>query len=397
MAAYRWRARTYQGETQSGDIEADSKEAALQQLRQKGLIDVHVKSKLFELTLRAHKVEEKEIVVFFRQLSTMISAGVPLVQAFSMAEKGAENPAMFDLLKTMRERLESGDPLSDTLRAYPQHFDQLTCSLIDAGEKGGVLDDLLLRLCFYKEKALVLKAKIKTALIYPASIIVVSFIVTTVLMMFVVPVFVTMFADMGGELPLPTRIAVGISDAFVEFWYVVVFTPFLLVAGLRAAYKTEKGRLALDRLLLNLPIMGNILRNAAVARFCRTFSTLTAAGVPILSALVTVANVAGNKVIENTILDARESISQGQSLTQPLLESQVFPVMVTQMISIGEQTGSMESMLAKIADYYEQEVDTSVNNMTSLMEPLIMAFLGVVIGGLVIAMYMPIFQMAAGL
>lgn len=397
MPGYRWTARTYQGDDRQGELDADNKSAAMDALRKQGLLDIHLRNKSFAFTLTAERIEEKELVVFFRQLSTMISAGVPLVQALEMAVKGSENPAMTKLLKKIQDHIESGSPLTESLRTFPNYFDRLSCSLIDAGEKGGILDVVLLRLCMYKEKALALKSKIKTAMIYPLSIIAVAFLVTTILMVFVVPVFVEMFSGFGQALPLPTQIVVSISDWFVAYWYIVLMFPVVLVYLIRAAYKTDAGRLVLDRLLLRLPILGMVLRKAAVARFCRTFSTLAAAGVPILDSMTTVAEIAGNRVVELAILDSRHSISQGESLTDPLLKSGVFPVMVVQMIRIGEQTGSLEEMLGKVADYYEQEVDDAVNNMTSLMEPLIMVFLGVVIGGLVVSMYLPIFQMASSL
>jgi len=302
---------------------------------------------------------------------------------------------MVKLLGDVRQSLEGGNPLGETMRKFPEAFDRLTCALVEAGEQGGILDTILLRLCVYKEKALSLKAKIKSAMVYPIAILVVSFIVTSILMIFVIPVFSEMFADLGGELPLPTQVAMSISDVFVNFWYVVVGAPIALVVIVRFIYKTPKGHYQLDKLLLALPVMGDVLRKASVARFCRTFSTLSAAGVPILDALDTVAETAGNVVIEEVILSSKDSISQGQTLTAPLEASKIFPIMVTQMISIGEQTGSLEEMLGKIADFYEEEVDTAVDNMQQLMEPLIMAFLGVVIGGLVISMYLPIFQMAS--
>jgi type IV pilus assembly protein PilC len=325
----------------------------------------------------------------------MINAGVPLVQAFELAEKGSNKKALVKLLKDLRNELEGGVPLGETLRKFPDNFDRLSCALVQAGEQGGILDSILLRLCEYREKAQALKAKIKSAMVYPVAIISVAFIVTAVLMIFVIPVFGSMFADFGAELPMPTQVAIMISNAFVEYWYLVVFVPIGFITGIKQFYKTKPGRYRLDQLLLKLPILGDVLRKASVARFCRTFSTLTAAGVPVLESLDTVAETSGNVIVEEAILNAKESITQGQTLSAPLSASGIFPRMVTQMINIGEETGSMEEMLSKIADFYEQEVDTAVDNMTALMEPFIMAFLGVVIGGLVIAMYLPIFQMAS--
>jgi len=395
MSIFVWQAKNKQGVAQSGELEAVNAGTATAILRRRGLLDLKVKKKPIEINLFPEKVDEKDISIFFRRLSTMINAGLPLVQCFELAERGSEKKALLKLLKDIRQNLEGGNPLGETLRKFPKEFDRLTCALVEAGEQGGILDTILLRLCQYKEKALALKAKIKSAMVYPIAILAVSFIVTSILMIFVIPVFGEMFGDMGAELPAPTQIAMSVSDFFVEFWYMVVGTPIALVMAIRALYNTPKGRYQLDKLLLSLPVLGDVLRKASVARFCRTFSTLSAAGVPILEALDTVAETSGNMVIEEVILSSKASISQGQTLTAPLEASKIFPIMVTQMISIGEQTGSMEEMLAKIADFYEEEVDTAVNNMQQLMEPLIMAFLGVVIGGLVISMYLPIFQMAS--
>ncbi len=395
MAQFKWTAKTRQGQSKAGELEVANKDIAMATLRRQGLTDIKVKKKPMEIEIFPEKVEEKDISIFFRQLSTMINAGLPLVQCFELAERGSDKKAMAKLLKEVRVELEGGTPLGETLRKFPKEFDRLTCSLVEAGEQGGILDSILLRLCTYKEKAIALKSKIKSAMIYPIAILAVSFIVTSILMIFVIPVFSEMFSSFGAELPGPTKIAMAISDLFVEYWYVVLFTPFVLIWAIKAIYKTPQGHYQLDKLLLNLPVIGDVLRKGAVARFCRTFSTLTAAGVPILESLDTVAETSGNVVIEQVILTCKGSISQGMTLTQPLEESQIFPVMVTQMISIGEQTGSLEEMLSKIADFYEEEVDVAVDGMTALMEPIIMAFLGVVIGGLVIAMYLPIFQMAS--
>jgi type IV pilus assembly protein PilC len=396
MPEFIYTAKTRQGEKKQGSIETVNKEVAAASLRRQGLLDVKVKKKPIEINIGGDpKVTEKDISIFFRQLSTMINAGLPLVQCFELLEKGTNHKGLLKLFGNIREKLESGSPFGETLREFPKDFDRLTCSLVEAGEKGGILDTILLRICEYKEKSLSLKAKIKSAMVYPASIIVISFIVTSILMIFVVPVFAEMFSGFGAELPAPTLIVMAISDNFVEYWYLVFGMPIALVYAIKAIYKTPKGRYQLDKLLLNLPAIGDVLRKGAVARFTRTFSTLSAAGVPILEAMDTVAETSGNVIIEEAVINAKDSISQGQSLSQPLEESGVFPIMVTQMIAIGEETGAMEEMLSKIADFYEEEVDTAVDNMTALMEPAIMVFLGVVIGGLVIAMYLPIFMMAS--
>ncbi|MDQ6991029.1 MAG: type II secretion system F family protein [Mariprofundaceae bacterium] len=395
MSIFIWTAKARDGSSKEGELELPNKDIAMATLRRKGFKDIKIKKKPVEIVIFEEKVEEKDISIFFRQLSTMIDTGLPLVQCFELAEKGSDKKALTKLLANIRHELESGTPLGETLRKFPDEFDRLSCALVEAGEQGGILDTILLRVCIYKEKSMALKSKIKSAMIYPIAILSVSFIVTSILMIFVIPVFSEMFSSFGAALPMPTQIAMNISDVFVAYWYVVLAGPFVLIWSIKAIYKTPKGHFQLDQLLLNLPVIGDVLRKGAVARFCRTFSTLTAAGVPILESLDTVAETAGNVVIEEVILSCKDSITQGQSLAEPLETSKIFPIMVTQMISIGEQTGALEEMLGKIADFYEAEVEVAVDGMTALMEPLIMAFLGVVIGGLVIAMYLPIFQMAS--
>lgn len=396
MPVFIYTAKDRQGRPKKGEFEMVNKDVATAALRRQGLTDIKLKKKPIEIKIGGDpKVTEKDISIFFRLLSTMINAGLPLVQCFELLRKGTDHKGLIKLFTNIQTELESGVPFGETLRKFPKDFDRLTCSLVEAGEKGGILDAILLRICEYKEKSLALKAKIKSAMVYPASILVISFIVTAILMIFVVPIFAEMFSSFGAELPAPTKIVMAISNGFVEYWYLVFGTPIAIVMAIKAIYKTPSGQYQFDKLLLNLPAIGDVLRKGAVARFTRTFSTLSAAGVPILEAMDTVAETSGNVVIEQVVIGAKESISQGQSLSQPLEESGVFPIMVTQMIGIGEQTGAMEEMLGKIADFYEQEVDVAVDNMTALMEPAIMAFLGVVIGGLVIAMYLPIFMMAS--
>jgi len=396
MPIFVYTAKTKQGQKKEGELEVVNKDVATATLRRQGLTEIKVKKKPIEISFGGPpKPTEKDISIFFRLLSTMINAGLPLVQCFELLQKGTDHKGLLKLFSGIQTELESGCPFGETLRKFPDNFDRLTCSLVEAGEKGGILDTILLRICEYKEKSLALKAKVKSAMVYPASIMVIAFIVTSILMIFVVPIFAEMFSGFGAELPAPTKIVMNISDGFVTYWYLVFGVPIALVYAIKAIYKTPAGNYQLDKLLLNLPAIGDVLRKGAVARFTRTFSTLSAAGVPILEAMDTVAETSGNMVIERVVINAKESISQGQSLSAPLEESGVFPIMVTQMIGIGEQTGAMEEMLGKIADFYEEEVDTAVDNMTALMEPAIMAFLGVVIGGLVIAMYLPIFMMAS--
>ncbi len=395
MPEFRYEGRTRDGRVLKGELEAPNRDVAAAMLRRQGLVEFKVRKKPKEIEIFPEKPTEKDITVFLRQLATMINAGIPLVQAFELGERGAEKKSMRKLLGEVRKDLEEGNPLADALRKHPEYFDRLTVALVRAGEQGGILDSILLRLAEYKEKTMAIKGKVKSAMVYPISIIVVAFVVTAILMIFVIPQFAEMFKDFGAELPGPTKVTIAISNAFVEYWYVVLGAPIVLVYAIRQIYKTPQGRYQLDRLLLNLPVLGDVLRKAAVARFSRTFGTLIAAGVPILEAMDTVAETAGNVIVEEVIKNAKGAIQEGQSLVDPLEASGIFPVMVTQMIRIGEESGALEEMLNKIADFYEQEVDAAVEAMSSLMEPFIMAFLGVVIGGLVISMYLPIFQMAA--
>ncbi len=395
MPLFLWSAKGPKGQVEKGEEEAKSKAALQFQLRKSGYRQIKVKKKPIEIVLFPEYADEKDISIFFRQLSTMINAGLPLLQCLQLAEKGADKPVVSKLIRGMREKIETGACLAETLKDFPKEFDSLTCSLVEAGEQGGILDSILLRICSYKEKSLALKAKIKSAMVYPIAIISIAFIVITILMIFVVPTFATMFSSMGKSLPMPTQFVLDLSNFFVAYWYIVLGFPIALLLAIRFMRKSDEGRFLQDKLLLSLPVLGMILRKGAVARFCRTFETLVAAGVPMLDSLRTVAATAGNLVIERAIAEARHAITQGRSLAEPLEESGVFPVMVTQMIAIGEHSGSLDEMLGKIATFYEDEVDTAVENMTALMEPLIMAFLGVTIGGLVIAMYLPIFQMGS--
>lgn len=383
------------GKEKSGELQAANKDVAMAMIRNLGVRDAKVKKVSESIDLIPEKIKSKDITIFFRQLSVMLNAGLPLVQGFELAEKGCDIKPLKKLLSEVRQSLEGGAPLAESMRKHDE-FDKLTCSLIKAGEDGGILDDILLRICEYQEKANALKAKLKSAMVYPISILVISFIVTSILMIFVIPVFSEMFADFGAELPAPTQIAMAMSDFFIEYWYIIFSAPVIALMLFKNAYKRSTSfHRAVDKAMLSFPIFGEILRKGAVARFCRTFATLDAAGVPILDAMDTVAETSGNLYLEETVISCKTSISSGRSLSEPLIESGVFPVMVTQMIAIGEQTGALETMMSKIADFYEEEVDTAVDGLTALIEPIIMAFLGVVIGGLVIAMYLPIFQMAS--
>jgi len=394
MAIFLWHAKTRQGQEKSGDIDVANRDVALATLRRQGLVDIKVKKKPVEIEIFPEKVNDKDISVFFRQLSTMINAGLPLVQCFELAEKGSEKKSMVKLLKEVRQSLEGGSPLGETMRKFPKEFDRLTCSLVEAGEQGGILDTILLRLCIYKEKALSLKGKIKSAMVYPVAIIVVAFIVTAILMIFVIPVFAEMFADFGGSLPVPTQIVINISNFVQDYILVIIGVIVVAIFTFKKVYATKKGRERIDDLALKLPVFGILIRKVAVAKFTRTLGTMISSGVPILDGLEIVAKTAGNKTVEKAIYRVRQSISEGKTIAEPLEKSGVFPPMVCQMIAVGEQSGAIDTMLNKIADFYDDEVDDAVSNLTAMMEPLLMLFLGTTVGGLVIAMYLPIFKLA---
>jgi len=402
MAIFIWQGVGPNGETVQGEMEAASREAVVSRLRAqrirpktnkiraKGKLDQDIKIPGF-----GEKVAPKDIVIFTRQLATMIDAGLPIVQSLDILAQQSENKAFSKIIRQVKLDVESGTTFADALHKHSKQFDDLYTNMVHAGEIGGILDTILQRLSGYMEKAIKLKAKIKGAMIYPISIVSVAVIVTAILLIFVIPTFSDMFSSFGKALPLPTQIAINLSYVTIAYLKYIIAFWLALFFSVRAWYKTEKGRFAIDGLLLKLPIFGQLLRKAAVARFTRTLATLLSSGVPVLDSLLITGKTAGNKVVEKAILTARQSISEGKTLTEPLLASQVFPPMVCQMINVGETTGALDSMLNKIADFYDDEVDNAVSNLTALMEPLVIVFLGIVIGGLVVAMYMPIFKMGS--
>ena len=391
---FQWNGRDRQGNMQKGEIEAVSAEAASAALRQKGVIPARVKKKPQPLFQKRDKIKIHDVVVMTRQLSTMIDAGLPLVEAFKLIGKGSENGAMRKVVEQVAADLESGQPLQEALSAHPQVFDELYVNMVRAGEKGGILDTVLDRMATYLEKTEALRAKVKSAMFYPIAVIVVAALVTMVLMVFVIPKFEEIFAGFGTSLPAPTQFVIGLSRDFRSNWYLIFGGIAAFFFFFRAGYRrSERFRYQVDKYILRLPIFGNIALKASVARMTRTFATLSAAGVPMLEILDTVGRTAGNRVIEEAIGNTQQAVEQGQRLSEPLEESGVFPPMVTQMIAIGEESGSLETMLAKIADFYESEVDAAVDGLTDLLEPIIMVVLGVVLGGLVISMYLPIFKM----
>ncbi|MBF0180194.1 MAG: type II secretion system F family protein [Magnetococcales bacterium] len=395
MDIYQWEAVSKTGEKRKGEMEGANVGLVLAQLRKQGLKNPTARKKPASKRKKG-KITEMEVVVFTRQLATMVGAGLPLVSCFDLAAKGAENVTLQDVTLRVKADIEAGTTLADALAKEPSMFDELFINLIQAGEQSGILETVLNRLAIYKEKSAALKAKVKSAMTYPIAVIVIAFIITGVLMVFVVPTFADLFKGFGAELPLPTRVVIAISEWTQSNWWLVLIAVGAASYSFSNLYKKNPAfHYQMDKLALQLPIFGNILRKSAVARFARTFGTMIAAGTPILDSLTNVARTAGNKIVEEAVMGARSSIAEGRTLAEPLGASGIFPPMVTQMIGIGESTGNLETMLEKVADFYEAEVDRAVDNLTALLEPIILVILGVLIGGLVVAMYLPIFQMGS--
>jgi type IV pilus assembly protein PilC len=368
-------------------------------LRKQGITPLTIKkqSSLFS-TQKKKRITPKDIAVFFRQLATMMSAGVPLVQAFDIIGRGHDNVSMRELILKIKAEVESGTSLSETLAKHPIYFDDLAVNLVNAGEQAGVLEQLLDKIATYKEKTEYLKAKIKKAMFYPAAVIVVAIIVTSILLIFVVPQFEQLFTSFGADLPAFTRLVVNLSEFMQDWWWVVFGIAIGSVVGLLQAKKrSRKFSRNLDRLILKLPIVGSIMHKASIARYARTLSTMFAAGVPLVEALESVAGATGNVVYSDAVLMIRDSVATGQQLQFAMSQTGLFPNMVEQMVAIGEESGALDSMLSKVADFYEQEVDDAVDALSSLLEPIIMSILGVLIGGLVVAMYLPIFKLGAAI
>jgi type IV pilus assembly protein PilC len=400
MRAWIWEASTRAGEHRSGTMEADTEGAVRERLSAQGLTINSVKKKPFDIVLPklGSGVSLKDLVVFTRTFSTMIDAGLPIVQCLDMLSSQAENKHFGGILGKVKADVESGKSLSESMSKHPKVFDALFCNLVAAGEAGGILDLIFRRMATYLEKSAKLTRQVKGALVYPTAIVVVGVGVMIIMMTFVLPTFEAMFKDLGaGSLPAPTRVVLAISHFITG--NALILIPLLVAAGfgLSAFKKTERGRYLWDSMMLKMPIIGNVVRKGAVARFTRTLGTLLASGVPILDAMDIVARTAGNAVISKGILYAREKVSEGKDIASPLLETAIFPPMVVQMIGVGEQTGAMDDMLQKIADFYEEEVDAAVAAMSAMLEPLILVFLGVGVGGMLIAMYLPIFDVAGGI
>jgi len=384
----------------SGERIAENKQSLTMALRRDRINPTTIKEKGKEFalpTLGRGKVPTKDLAIFFRQFSVMIDAGLPLVQCLEILAANQENMTFQKTLTGVRTSIEGGSTLANAMRQYPKVFDDLTTNMIEAGETGGILDTILQRLATYVEKAVKLRSAVRSALIYPCSVISIAVLIVAGLLKFVVPIFANLFVGLGVALPLPTRIVMKLSDIVSTFWWIGIGGMVALFFGIRQLRKHPRGRLFFDKLLLNLPVIGMLLRKIAVARFTRTMGTLITSGVPILEGLSITARTSGNAVLEQALLKVRKSIEEGRTIVDPLRESGVFPNMVTQMIGVGEATGAMDAMLQKIADFYEDEVDAATKDLLTLMEPIMIAFLGVAVGGIVISLYMPLFSMIAKL
>ncbi|HEX9639641.1 MAG TPA: type II secretion system F family protein [Acidobacteriota bacterium] len=395
MPNYSYRGQGPGGKALKGVMVAANKNAVVAALRKQRIVVTSIKERGKEISLPklGGRVRLKELAIFTRQLSVMIDAGLPLVQCLEILGSQQTNKFFQSVLFKVRSDVEAGSTFTDALRQHPAVFNELFCSLIAAGEVGGILDAILQRLAMYIEKSIKLRRAVRSALIYPTAVITIASLVVAIILWKVIPTFAALFAGLGAQLPLPTRIVIAISQFFAKFFLFMLGGAILLMIAMSRYYRTPRGRRMVDRMLLRLPVVGLILRKIAVARFCRTLGTLTSSGVPILDGLNITAHTAGNAIVEDAIRVTRKGVEEGKTLAEPLRDTEVFPPMVVQMISVGEQTGELDTMLSKIADFYEDEVDASVENLISLLEPLMILFLGVVIGGIVISMYLPLFDL----
>ena len=391
MPTFAYTARTLSGELKNATMDASSRDDVVAQLRKQKLIVVKVDEE--QKKKKGGKIKTKDVVIFTRQFSTMINSGLPLVQALDILSKQSENPALQEVTRQVVYDVESGHTVADALRRHPKAFTDLYVNMVAAGEAGGILDTILMRLAGFLEKNDALVGKVKSAMIYPIVIMSVALIAIVVLLIFVIPVFENMFASVNLSLPLPTRVVIELSRIVKGYWWAFLVGGYALQYSIKKYYKTPEGQLRIDRMLLNMPVLGDMLRKSAVSRFTRTLGTLISSGVSILDGLEITAKTAGNRVIHDAIMDSRASIAGGDTISAPLQKSNVFPPMVISMIAVGEQTGGLDEMLTKIADFYDTEVDTAVGGLLSLMEPVMIVFLGVIVGGMVVAMYLPIFDM----
>lgn len=393
-----WKGTTPQGEPLSGEYEAEAKQEVASYLRKRKIAvrSIRQKPKDIKLNFGPKKgVSVKDMSVFTRQFSTMINAGLPIVQCLDILSRQTENPALKGAVSQVMLDVEGGNTLSESLAKHPKIFSDLYSNMVDAGEAGGILDIILGRLATYLEKADALQRKVKSAMTYPSIVATVAIGATVFMLMFVIPVFANMFTDFGGTLPAPTRVVMGLSDFLRNYWWVLAAVIVGSIVAYKQGRKNRKVSKKMDQALLNMPVLGNVLRKGSVARFTRTLGTLVGSGVPILQGLDITSRTAGNIVVEDAVVATRESISQGDSIAEPLKRSGVFPPMVVSMIAVGEQTGAIDEMLNKIADFYDDEVDTAVEQLTSIIEPILIVFMGVVVGGMLVAMYLPMFKMAS--
>jgi type IV pilus assembly protein PilC len=405
MATFAYSGRTRGGETVTGERIAETMDAAVAALRRERIVVTRITPAKKADAAAApkptgrlgRKVRSKNLAVFTRQFSVMIDAGLPLVQCLDILGNQEEDRNFAAVILQTRTQVESGASLADAMRKHPKSFDSLYTNMVAAGEAGGILDTILKRLATYIEKAVKLSGQVKSAMIYPTAVIVIAALVVAVILWKVIPTFAQLFQGLGADLPLPTRVVIWMSESLVSYFPILAIAGIVGAWSFRTYYKTDNGRHVVDRVMLRLPILGLILRKIAVARFCRTLATLISSGVPILDGLEITAKTAGNAIVEDAIMSTRKSIERGETISAPLKETAVFPAMVVQMIGVGEATGALDTMLAKIADFYEEEVDTAVAGLLTLLEPVMIAVLGVIVGGIVIAMYLPIFDLISKL
>jgi len=398
MPVFRYTGKTRAGATQQGEIEAANRTTATAVLRQRQILVTSIRAKPKDLQIKipgfGAKITEQQVVVFTRQFATMIEAGLPLVQCLDILARQADNKEFAKVINQVKTDVESGDSFAEALRKHPKVFSDFYVNMVEAGEAGGILDTILARLATYMEKAMALKSEVKGAMVYPAVIIAIAIVVVVFLLLYVIPVFADMFSSFGGTLPAPTQFVMTLSDLVRDYILYAIPVVGLGIWLFKRFYQTEHGRLMIDRLVLKLPVFGPLIQKVAVAKFTRTLGTLVSSGVPIIDGLEITARTAGNKVVEGAVLSIISSIKEGQTIAEPLGRQSIFPPMVVQMIEVGENAGALDTMLNKIADFYDQEVDTAVAALTKLMEPMLMVFLGTIIGGMVVAMYLPIFKIA---
>ncbi len=399
MPVYVWKGRTIAGEIQTGEMESNTQDEALTALRKKRIIITSVREKpkgfKMELPGMGPGVTTRDLAIFTRQFATMINAGLPLVQCLDILSKQTEKEPFRQVIAGVMREVEAGNTLAESLgkKENQKVFDELFVNMVEAGEAGGILDEILMRLATFIEKAEALKRKVQGAMVYPGVVMTVALVATSFMLIFIIPTFARMFTGFGAELPLPTKIVMGLSSFLRSYWWALLLGIVGTGVGIQRYYGTERGHLEIDRLLLKIPVLGDVLRKGAVARFTRTLGTLISSGVPILTGLEITARTAGNRVIQEAIMAARASIREGETIAAPLRESKVFPPMVVSMISVGEETGALDDMLTRIADFYDSEVDTAVDALTSMIEPLMIVFMGGIVGGMVVAMYLPMFKL----